>query len=215
MQNNILIKILRFLGKIMSGTKKIAGKKNTIKNCGILSNVRYDIVGDENSVYISKGSTISDTHIYIRGSNNRLVIGQNVEYSGGALWFEGDNCLIDIGKNTTVLSACLQVIESNRKIVIGSDCMFSVNITVWTSDFHSIVELQSHRRINPSKDVIVGNHVWVGADALLLKGVSLRDNSIVAARSVVTKSVLENTIVAGSPARCIRTGINWERDRNI
>ncbi len=59
--------------------------------------------------------------------------------------------------------------------------------------------------------MIIGNHVWIGENALILKGVKIGDNSIVGAGSVVTKDVPNNSIVAGNPARIIKNNINWER----
>ena len=60
-----------------------------------------------------------------------------------------------------------------------------------------------------AKPVIIGDNVWIGYRAMILKGVTIGDNSVVAANSVVTKDVPSNSIVAGNPAKIIRTGINW------
>ena len=65
---------------------------------------------------------------------------------------------------------------------------------------------------NEGKEISIGNHVWLGIRAIILKGVSIGDNSIVAAGSVVTKNVKANTIVSGSPAKQIKENRNWTRE---
>ena len=57
--------------------------------------------------------------------------------------------------------------------------------------------------------ISIGNHVWIGAGATILKGVTIGDNAIIGAGSVVTKDVPPNTIVAGNPAHIIRQRIEW------
>lgn len=92
--------------------------------------------------------------------------------------------------------------------------MFSNNISVRTTDSHSIID-SSGNRINYALDVYIGNHVWVGLQSLILKGANISDNSIVAARSVVPSSTIceQNCILAGLPAKIIRRNINWCRKR--
>jgi acetyltransferase-like isoleucine patch superfamily enzyme len=191
--------------------KPITGLRNTINNLGLFYKVKYDIIGNDNLIYSEKKSLLTNAIVSIRGNNNRLIIKSGVRYKGGYIRFEGDNCLISLGEDTVVAGAALQVVESDRKIIIGQDCMFSIGIHVWTSDFHSIVDLSTGHRINESKDVLIGNHVWVGEGSLILKGATLEDGSIVAARSVVTGNVPKNTIVGGCPAKIIKQNVDWKR----
>lgn len=199
----------------MKRKRIITGRNNRITKMGDLFNVRFNITGDDNYIEIGLNSILSDTTVFICGNNNKLTVRSGVECSGGAFRFEGSDCEILIGENTTVSSASFQAIESNRKIIVGNDCMFSMGIDVWTSDFHSIINCKNGKRINEPKDVIIGNHVWVGANALLLKGITLGNNCIIAAGSIVTKSVPENSIVAGCPAKIIKNDIDWKRERII
>ena len=107
----------------------------------------------------------------------------------------------------------MAITENNHKIIIGEDCMFSNAIEIRTGDSHSVIDNTTNSRINLSKDVFIGNHVWLGSGAKILKGVVIEDNSIVATQSVVTNLVPSNSIVAGIPAKVIRQNINWMRER--
>ncbi len=91
--------------------------------------------------------------------------------------------------------------------------MFSANISIRTGDSHSVVDMHD-KRINPSKDVRIGNHVWVGNTVIMTKGVIVSDNSIVGTGSVVTKAFNEeNIVIAGNPAHSVKRNISWKRAR--
>ncbi|GHV88631.1 hypothetical protein AGMMS50267_09910 [Spirochaetia bacterium] len=90
--------------------------------------------------------------------------------------------------------------------------MLSYNINVLTSDAHLIFDKNTKEKINQNKDIIIGNHVWIGMNAMILKGVEIKDNSIIGAYSLVTKKFCnENIIVAGNPAKIIKENIEWQR----
>lgn len=67
--------------------------------------------------------------------------------------------------------------------------------------------------MNPAKNVIIGDHVWIGMNVAINKGVNIGKNSIVAGNSVVTHDVPENVIVAGIPAVIVKKDVMWSRER--
>lgn len=77
---------------------------------------------------------------------------------------------------------------------IGKDCMLGRKISICTTDFHSIIDVATSKRINPAKDVTIGNHVWIGADVAINKGVTIADNSIVGSNSVVTNDMMNQIL---------------------
>jgi acetyltransferase-like isoleucine patch superfamily enzyme len=118
----------------------------------------------------------------------------------------------------TLLNGALVMVE--EKIEIGSHCLISWNVGIADSDFHPLDPAQrlidAHALAPFLKDrpprpklktmpVIISNNVWIGMNATILKGVSIGENSVVAAGSVVTKSVPPNTVVAGNPAVPVKT----------
>ena len=91
--------------------------------------------------------------------------------------------------------------------------MFSALTIVRTSDAHSILNSEG-KRINPGKDVYIGDHVWVGYGANILKNTDIGNNAIVGTQSVVAGiSVPDGCVVAGNPARIVKNNINWCRQR--
>ena len=112
----------------------------------------------------------------------------------------------DFGKNTTVgervfINAGCKF-QDQGGIVIGDDCLIGHNVVLATLNH----DLSPSRRADmiPSP-IIIGDNVWIGSNVTVLPGVTLGKNSVVAAASVVTKDVPENSVVVGSPARVVRS----------
>lgn len=61
-----------------------------------------------------------------------------------------------------------------------------------------------------TKPIKIGNHVWIGINATILKGVTIGDGAIIAAGAVVNKDVEENSLVGGVPAKILKKNIFWE-----
>ena len=91
--------------------------------------------------------------------------------------------------------------------------MFSAGIAVRTHDDHGIIDTETGQTLNAPGNVHFEPHVWVGLDATILKGVRLGFGSIVATRALVTRNVPPKTLVAGLPARVLRTNVSWVRER--
>lgn len=196
--------------------KYIEGKDNKVLHSGSqMSMMKLDIVGDSNEVIIGEGSVLNNVKIYIRGNNNNIIVGKSCRFINGSdLWIENDRCVLSIGDNTSFVDAHLAVTESGSRIDIGSDCMFAYDIDVRTGDSHSIVEVETGKRINQARDVFIDDHVWVAAHVNILKGVRLRSNSVVATGSVLVKGGDEaNVIYAGNPAKIVKRNIQWMRER--
>lgn len=126
---------------------------------------------------------------------------------------EDDNNEISIDEHTSIMGKTeLAAIESTS-IKIGKDCLFSQMIYFRTGDSHSIIDMDGNR-INQSKNIIVGDHVWLGQQVVLLKGAEIPANSIVGYRSIVTKKLMsENTAYAGSPAKEVKNNVTWDSKR--
>lgn len=104
--------------------------------------------------------------------------------------------------------------EIGASIHIGKDCMFAIDTTVWASDTHKICDLESGKILNKArKGIDIGNHVWVGTRCIILKETSIQDGSVVGAGSLVCNQFNSpNIVIAGNPAKQIKTSIQWKRE---
>jgi acetyltransferase-like isoleucine patch superfamily enzyme len=180
----------------------------------LLSNVHVDILGDRNRILIGEGCKLYNLTLYLRGSDQVVEIGPNCRVTrGGLFWLEDDRCELRIGQGTSMVEVHIAVTEAGSKVVIGEECMFANDIDMRTGDSHSILDTSTGERINFAENVTIGRHVWVASHVIILKGVELGENSVVAAGSVVTRSCKPGSILAGNPAKAIKDGISWIRER--
>jgi serine acetyltransferase len=147
---------------------------------------------------------------YIQG-RGRIILGDNVRFSGKPSITFGRPIealpTFQVGENTFIGHNCGFNIGSTLKI--GSNCLLATNVLMYDQDGHPLDAVQRRTGMpNPPdqiKPITIGNDVWIGSGALILKGVTIGDRAIIAARSVVTKDVPPDTIVAGNPAKTIMT----------
>ena len=142
---------------------------------------------------------------------SKVSIENAVELTDCDIVCVGDNCKISIGAGTTIGGANIVCMGKSDYIIIGKDCMFSSNIDIFNSDTHQI--LSENKVINFNKSIEIGNHVWIGKNSSILKGVRIGDNSIIGMNTTVTKAVDNGMIVVGNPARVIKNNITWSRNR--
>lgn len=100
------------------------------------------------------------------------------------------------------------IIARSKTIRIGEGCMLAPNVTIFDSDFH--IAWPPERRhdtweTDMDRDVTLERNVWVGTGVIILKGVTIGENSIIAAGSVVVKDVPANCVAGGNPARIIKS----------
>lgn len=123
--------------------------------------------------------------------------------------------VVEIGEKTVMGQEC--TISAYQRVRIGEQCVIADRAMFIDFD-HGVVEVERPIRLQGiyKRDVEVGNNVWIGYGACILRGVSVGDNSIIGTNAVVTKDVPANAIVGGVPARIIRMreapqGLRWER----
>lgn len=191
----------------------VHGQNNVIANEGSFNNVTLDIAGNNNEIRIGKNSSINNALIFIRGDHHRLIIKENCFFGKGEFWIEDDHCSIIIHSNTTIEHAHLAVTESHSTLEIHNDCMLAKHVEIRTGDSHSIIDMASGERINKAANVTLEEHVWIGAHAKILKGVTIGHNSVIGASSLVTGNIPAHSIAAGVPAKVVRQNTDWKRER--
>ena len=104
-------------------------------------------------------------------------------------------------------------------IYVGDKVMFAPNVTVATAG-HPINPELRYQAMQYNIPVHIGNNVWIGANAVVLPGVTIGDNSVIGAGSVVTKDIPANVVAVGNPCRVIREigehdKIYYYKDRKV
>ena len=135
--------------------------------------------------------------------DSRLILKGNFDifYGGDLICFPGSRLELGSGFcNSNVILRCTE------KITVGEDVAISHNVTIMDSDAHEIVG-GGHIKTQP---VEIGNHVWIGTGARILKGVTIGEGAVIAAGAVVTGNVPEYCMAAGVPARVIKSGVKWK-----
>ncbi len=154
--------------------------------------------------------------VNFRGIRNRagstLQIGEG-SIVEGSLVSERDGATIVIGRNTFIGTSLL---ASATEIEVGDDVLISWGCNIVDHNSHAIAWNQRKQDVRDwyqdkkdwtnviIKPVKIGDKVWIGLNAIILKGVQIGEGSVVAAGSVVTKNVPAWTVVAGNPATVIR-----------
>jgi acetyltransferase-like isoleucine patch superfamily enzyme len=102
----------------------------------------------------------------------------------------------------------LIILCEGEGVYIGKDTLVGANVEIYDSDFHEIYPFNRKYGSAKNAKVIIGNNVWLGSNVKVLKGVTIGDNSIIANSSIVTKSIPENVIAGGIPAKIIKYDID-------
>lgn len=190
----LLIKFfILFKGKYSDILNRIIFKKNNV-NIKSSFKVRGRIfVNNYGSILIGKDFKANSSKNYNPIGGDTIL--RLVVMNGGQLLIRNN---VGISNSTIV---CSKKIEIGNHVLIGGGCK------IWDTDFHSLDPKE--RAFNGDKDVKnapihIEDHVFIGAGSIILKGVSVGENSIIGAGSLVSKSIPKNQIWGGNPAKFIR-----------
>lgn len=125
----------------------------------------------------------------------------------------GYGSYIQVGQNASLMIGDSFVnrevkIICNQSITIGDECIIAMGTVIRDNDggTHKIL---SDDYVN-SKPIVIHNHVWIGENVMILKGVTIGEGAVVGANSLVTKDVPPHCLAIGSPAKVVRENIFWE-----
>lgn len=209
--------VFRFLARIYNALpfhNSIRGKRGNRVICdGIMHNCKIRFLGKNNTLEIQSGVRLEGCSFRISGNHNHILLERQVYGKNMDLCTENDGNRFVAGARTAFCGKIHLACIEGTGIVIGKDCLFSSDIVFRTGDSHAVTDLEGNR-INPSKDIVFGDHIWMGHRTMVTKGVHIGNDNIIGTGAVVTKSILEtNCVIAGVPAKIVKTGVNWNSQR--
>lgn len=170
-----------------------------------------NVIGAGNRISVGKNVFFNGLTINIHSNHNHIHIGDGCHLAGTLIMKIVDGNRIAFGNGTTVGGASI-ICGEGRSVTFGEDCMLAWGIEIRTTDSHALFDVNSDTRINHAADVVIGDHVWIAAHSIILKGSEIGPGSVVALRSVVSGKFPEgNAVIGGLPAKVIKQGVRWER----
>lgn len=199
---------------------KLIGDNNTVENYELLNsldNLQISIFGDNNSMIWTEPDLSTKSGLFnisVEGNNNKIILNGKISIDQMlVICVVDDEHIIKIDRNCSFVSTVISCADNGSLVDIGEDCMFSNGVTIMPSDFHSIIDINTNKRINYAQDINIGRKVWVGMEAMILKGGGVGDNSIIGAKSVVVSYIDPYSIAVGVPAKIVKKDVVWERER--
>lgn len=162
-------------------------------------------------IFLGRGCRFYGSPIFRRAPGSRIVVGERGTFRS-AVWSNfaginhpcilatlGENAIIRIGDDCGFSGAS---ICSEKSVIIGRRVMVGANSCIYDTDWHPVDPARrATGEAGASIPVIIEDDVWLGANVVVLKGVTIGAGSIIAANSVVTKSIPPGVVAGGTPAR--------------
>lgn len=202
----------------MSETFKQLGHGNHVE-VGPNITLAGHVIGDHNRIVVRGSAFPSVLHLFVSGHRNRVFVDRESEIKGLGIMVgnhvPAHDTRIEIGEEFTIeAGGRFYLYNSGNVLKIGRRCMFSSQITLRGGESpHLIFDRTSGEYLDQSDGIFIGDHVWVGEGAYLTKSVSIAGESVVGARSVVTRRFEQpHVAIAGNPARVVREDLQWVRN---
>lgn len=190
-----------------------------------------DYSDERGNQIIGVPESCTNSRVHFTARNCRVEIGEGVTFLNCAIRMGADNGLVRIGRKSAVKSDIRVGLDSSiiigerlsstrggnisasegASVTIGDDCMFAAAIEIRADHSHPIFDRRTGKRLNKSKSLVIGNHVWLGPQALIYPGANVGEGCVIGARSLVNHATPPNCVAVGVPARVTRRNIVWDK----
>ena len=167
------------------------------KKLTILKNVDIDYAS--RIIIKGKGKILIEENAHIRSKKYGYHSGMPFP---STLFSDGDSSSIFIGSNSR-LNGCY--VHSKEKITIGKNCAIASGVNILDSNGHKTISNNRTIERDCPKEIIINDNVWIGLNAIILKGTIIGKNSIVSANSVVNGKFPPNSLIMGNPGIAVKT----------
>lgn len=202
--NDVFSKVMK---KFLDEGNIIDGSIPQIIGCSSINSLKNR--GGNKCLFLS-GSILKNTIINFYETEGDLKIAENCYID--SYFGIGKGCSVNIKSGTVFNGHAAIKLGESTNLTIGENCLIAPGLYMSTTDWHTIIDIETQERINKAKDISIGNHVWIAQDVKILKGAVIGHDSVIGAGSVVVGHIPSNVVAAGVPARIVKTGITWKRE---
>lgn len=187
---------------------KFLGTQPKITNCHFEGD-------DSNIVYCEQGVSLSNCKIFLHGRNSlvylsRGIISITLHTHNNSLFYIGKDNFISNDGNPPFIN-----VGENNCVIIGSDCPISSDVYIEAHDAHILYSLVDGVRTNFPAPIIIGDHVWIGRRATILKGSYLSTGCTIGSGAVVAgKKINTGEVWAGNPAKRVKENVVYGHYQN-
>ena len=186
------------------GIRKNSSRIFLFGNCGYSIHKSAKINLNNGHLAINRFITKKDPFV------GNIELYENAEINVDNTFFIHSGCDVMVFKNAKLNLGSGYInryakIRCYSSITIGHDVAISENVSIWDSDAHAI-KGKEHLMTQP---IVIGNHVWIGTNVTILKGVTIGNDAIIASGSVVTKDIPAKCLAGGTPAKVIKENVEW------
>lgn len=215
-----------------TGTAGNENERMEVSAMVITQREQFQTLTDGNRL-VGTAPELTDSRIELRGKGNILVCHPSVRLEDSRLRFWGDNsiiylcstpkpyrlhaavhtgCVLCIGRDNYFNNTLTVLLSEGKHCVMGNDCIVSHGVWIRNTDTHLVYSARTGTRVNLPQSIFVGDHVWIGQGATLLKGTRVDSGSIIGAMSLVAgKRIGANESWGGNPARRLSADVFWDR----
>jgi hypothetical protein len=203
--------------RVTSGPELTLVVTNPLRPVG---DIRVQTGGIGNLLFVDNRGWSGSLHANIRilGSDSAVLF--NDPGPGGYvaltdLFLRSNGQLLFWGRGSTAVGCSLEIEGAGQAVIVGDDALISNGVWIRNDNMHALHDLRTGAQIGrPPVTTVIERHVWLGQDALLLGCERVGMGAVVGARALVNRSIPPCVVAAGVPARVLREGVSWGRDRN-
>ncbi len=162
---------------------------------------KINISGIPVFMFYDNGSLILGNNVYLKSNKKSYHLNM---HSPVKIMADRKDAVVEIGENTRINGSC---IHAYKRITIGKNCLIAANCQIIDGNGHDLSFPEVENRINTigsSKEIVIEDNVWIGANSIILPGVKIGYGSVIAAGSVVTKDIPSMCVAGGNPAKIIK-----------
>lgn len=183
-------------------------------------------------VYVGDGAKV--TNVSIRGTKPCVVfIGSDAEVMNLTIDGKSEMTIVAIGFSSRLDSSLIQTLgklslaifcpgttahkrlnihlQEDSYVILGADCMLSVDVSIRTSDSHGLYDMATRQRVNGGAPVIIHKHCWISRSVSINKGVEVLGGTLIGQGAIVNGKLEGNAVYSGFPVQKVRSNVFWDR----